>query len=147
MIKIQIKNWTVYSLEFHKGVSGVSGWKKFKDQNKDEDAENQDNNGEVTLEDGPRLFMAAFTIEDEQPYDTYLSLNSKWTKGVAFCNGFNLGRYWNIGPQKTLYIPGPLLFKGFNHIQLFELFTYGRDIDLIDEPIIDIFSKSDDGTK
>ena len=26
-------------------------------------------------------------------------------------NGFNLGRYWTIGPQKTLYIPKHLLFK------------------------------------
>ena len=36
-------------------------------------------------------------------------------------NGFNLGRYWNIGPQKTLYVPAPLLKKGANEVIVFEL--------------------------
>jgi beta-galactosidase len=44
-----------------------------------------------------------------------------WTKGVVFINGFNLGRYWNIGPQKTMYVPGPLLKQGDNEIVIFEL--------------------------
>ena len=43
------------------------------------------------------------------PKDTFLSLPG-WHKGVAFINGFNLGRYWPIvGPQKTLYVPRTLL--------------------------------------
>ncbi len=44
-----------------------------------------------------------------------------WTKGVAYINGFNLGRYWEIGPQKTLYIPAPLLREGDNELIIFEL--------------------------
>lgn len=36
-------------------------------------------------------------------------------------NGFNIGRYWDIGPQKTLYLPAPLLKKGSNEIIVFEL--------------------------
>ena len=37
-------------------------------------------------------------------------------------NGFLLGRYYNsAGPQKTLYLPGPLLKKGTNEIILLEL--------------------------
>ena len=48
-------------------------------------------------------------------------------------NGFNLGRYWEIGPQETLYLPGPLLKKGDNEIVVFELHgTKSRDINLID---------------
>jgi beta-galactosidase len=43
---------------------------------------------------------------------------------VAFVNGVNLGRFWDIGPQKRLYIPGPLLRAGTNEIILFE--TEGR---------------------
>ena len=35
-------------------------------------------------------------------------------------NGFNIGRYWEIGPQKTLYIPASLLKKGENEIIVFE---------------------------
>ena len=52
--------------------------------------------------------------------DTFLSLEG-WTKGIVFINGFNLGRYWNVGPQKTLYVPGPLLNQGENEIVVFEL--------------------------
>lgn len=39
-----------------------------------------------------------------------------WGKGVVFVNGFNLGRYWEIGPQETLYLPGPLLKQGDNEV-------------------------------
>ena len=43
-----------------------------------------------------------------------------FTKGVVWVNGFNLGRYWNIGPQKALYLPGSLL-KDENEIVVLEL--------------------------
>jgi beta-galactosidase len=36
-------------------------------------------------------------------------------------NGFNIGRYFNpAGPQKTLYVPAPLLREGENEIVVFE---------------------------
>lgn len=44
-----------------------------------------------------------------------------WSKGQVFINGFNLGRYWEEGPTKTLYIPAPLLRQGGNELILFEL--------------------------
>ncbi|CAK7319075.1 Beta-galactosidase-1-like protein 2 [Vulpes lagopus] len=51
-----------------------------------------------------------------------------WTKGVIFINGQNLGRYWNIGPQETLYLPGPWLRPGSNEIIVFEEFKPGLQI-------------------
>lgn len=33
-----------------------------------------------------------------------------------FINGQNLGRYWNIGPQETLYLPGAWLDAGLNKV-------------------------------
>lgn len=39
-----------------------------------------------------------------------------WGKGVVFINGKNLGRYWSIGPQLTLYLPGPWLRSGNNQV-------------------------------
>jgi beta-galactosidase len=36
----------------------------------------------------------------------------------VFVNGFNMGRYWDAGPQRTLYVPGPLLQRGFNEVSL-----------------------------
>lgn len=59
-------------------------------------------------------------------------------KGCAFVNGFPLGRFWEIGPQKRLYLPAPLLRKGGNTILLFE--TEGKaasSICLKAEPMLD----------
>ncbi|CAF0779462.1 unnamed protein product [Adineta ricciae] len=128
---IELQAWTIHTLEFHKGVSSITDWNRLTI-----DEKNATNTHDLNY--GPQLFYAPFHIENEHSIaDTYLSLDSQWTKGVAFINGFNLGRYWSIGPQRTLYIPKELLFKGFNHIQLFELYTFGQYIQLVDTPIID----------
>lgn len=60
-----------------------------------------------------------FTFQAEEIGDTFLDFEG-WGKGVAFVNGVNIGRFWEIGPQKRLYIPGPLLKPGTNEIILFE---------------------------
>jgi hypothetical protein len=41
-------------------------------------------------------------------HDTYLSI-PHGTKGQVWVNGFNLGRYWIVGPQQSLYLPAPIL--------------------------------------
>ena len=77
-----------------------------------------------------------FVFEVEEAGDTFLDFGG-WGKGCAFLNGFNLGRFWEIGPQKRLYIPAPLLKKGRNEIILFE--TDGKtapEISLKAEPDI-----------
>ncbi|XP_064462745.1 beta-galactosidase-like [Ornithodoros turicata] len=58
----------------------------------------------------PGFFSGRFTLrEGEDTLDTFLDPTG-WTKGVAFINGFNLGRYWSArGPQVTLYLPGCFL--------------------------------------
>ena len=56
-------------------------------------------------------------------------------KGAAVVNGFLLGRFWDAGPQRRLYVPGALLKNGENEIILFE--TEGKHADwirLTDEP-------------
>jgi beta-galactosidase len=52
--------------------------------------------------------------------DTYLDM-SQWGKGIVWINGHNLGRYWSIGPQQTLYIPVEWLKKDNNKIEVLEL--------------------------
>jgi beta-galactosidase len=42
-------------------------------------------------------------------------------KGFAWANGHNLGRHWNIGPQRALYFPAPLQRKGDNSMIVFDL--------------------------
>ncbi|KIL41334.1 beta-galactosidase [Gordoniibacillus kamchatkensis] len=65
------------------------------------------------------------TFEADDIADTFLRLDG-WTKGVVWINGFNLGRYWERGPQRTLYVPGPLLRKGANEIVVLELHGTGK---------------------
>ena len=77
-----------------------------------------------------------FTFDVKEKADTFLDFEG-WGKGVIFLNGFNLGRFWEIGPQKRLYIPAPLLKDGENEIIVFE--TDGKHTDTIelkDEPDI-----------
>lgn len=77
-----------------------------------------------------------FMMNVDEPGDTFLDF-SGWGKGCAFINGFNLGRFWEIGPQKRLYIPAPLLKKGVNEIIMFETEgKVGDGITMMDEPDI-----------
>ncbi|XP_021574015.1 beta-galactosidase-1-like protein 2 isoform X2 [Carlito syrichta] len=66
----------------------------------------------------PAFFLSSLSV-GLSPSDTFLKLEG-WEKGVVFINGQNLGRYWNIGPQETLYLPGPWLDKGLNQVIIFE---------------------------
>ncbi|MBQ7920210.1 MAG: beta-galactosidase [Lachnospiraceae bacterium] len=68
-------------------------------------------------EELPAFFK--FELDVEETGDTFLELDG-WGKGCVFLNGFNLGRFWEIGPQKRLYIPAPLLKTGKNEIIVFE---------------------------
>ncbi|MGB7212161.1 MAG: beta galactosidase jelly roll domain-containing protein, partial [Gemmatimonadales bacterium] len=66
----------------------------------------------------PTLYRGSFTLDSIG--DSYLDLRG-WGKGIVFVNGHNLGRYWDlIGPQRTLYLPGPWLKTGQNDIAIFE---------------------------
>lgn len=47
--------------------------------------------------------------------DTFLDI-SNWGKGLVWINNHCLGRFWNIGPTQTMYVPGPWLKKGNNEI-------------------------------
>uniref|UniRef100_A0AC11DRP9 Uncharacterized protein n=1 Tax=Ovis aries TaxID=9940 RepID=A0AC11DRP9_SHEEP len=67
--------------------------------------------------EGPAFFLALLRV-GSHPKDTFMSLQG-WTKGVVFINGQNLGRYWNLGPQETLYVPGPWLKPGLNEVTSF----------------------------
>ena len=65
----------------------------------------------------PVIYEGEFSID--KVGDTFLNMDL-WGKGIVFVNGFNLGRYWKVGPQQTLYLPGCLLKKGSNKIVIFE---------------------------
>jgi len=84
----------------------------------------------------PTLYAGSFTLA--KTGDTFLDMRN-WGKGIVFINGHNLGRYWSVGPQQTLYVPGCWLNKGKNDIVLFEQLndTLQQHISAIDTPILD----------
>ncbi len=85
---------------------------------------------------GPCFYRATFRTDAG---DTFLD-TSAFGKGEVWLNGRPLGRIWNIGPQKTLYVPGPWLHRGENEIVVFDLngrsarTLLGRDQPLLDSP-------------
>lgn len=69
---------------------------------------------------GPAFYKGNLEIErEEEIADTFITLDN-FNKGVVFVNGFNLGRYWNVGPQLNLYVPYPILKVGKNEVIVFE---------------------------
>jgi len=83
---------------------------------------------------GPRFLRGRLTIS-EPPRDTFLRLDG-FTKGFVLINGFNIGRYYNpAGPQRTLYVPAPLLKKGGNEIIVFESDGFDQPVvEFVDQP-------------
>ena len=86
----------------------------------------------------PHFASGSFTLK--QTGDTFLDI-SQLGKGLIWINGHPLGRFWNIGPQQTLYVPASWLKKGYNIILIFDLFPaptaqklIGRTTPILDGP-------------
>ncbi len=72
--------------------------------------------------EGRPAFLRGELVIECEPCDTFIRLDG-FHKGFVSVNGFNIGRYWtDAGPQKTLYLPAPLLKKGSNEIVVFEVY-------------------------
>lgn len=82
----------------------------------------------------PAFYKFEFILEDL--LDTYIDM-SHFGKGVVFINDTNIGRYWNVGPINTLYVPHGLLKTGKNEIVIFETEgIYSDKLKLTTNPII-----------
>ena len=116
----------------------------------------------LPLRDLSKLKFGAVPAENREPgfyrgtfevtaiADTYLFFPDG-VRGYVWVNGFNLGRYWTVGPQRTLYLPSPLLKKGKNEIVVFELhglktlrlrFSSRRVMDEMSEMVIPDFPET-----
>ncbi len=116
----ELKGWKMYSLPFD-NISNVH----FK-------------NRQPAL-NVPVIRKGSFNLQ--KPGDTYLDM-SNWGKGCVWVNGHNLGRYWEIGPQQTVYLPAEWLKKGANEIVVFELLKPGEtSLQGLDQPILDRMKK------
>ena len=77
------------------------------------------------------------TVHVDHPADTFLDLRG-WGKGYVWVNGHNLGRYWQVGPQQTLFLPGVWLRAGANEVVVLDLeFAGHRTIAGVVEPVLD----------
>src|SRR5262249_33622804 len=65
----------------------------------------------------PALYKGTFNVDEVN--DTWLDMRG-FGKGFVFLNGINLGKYWQIGPQQTLYVPACWLKKGTNEVIVFD---------------------------
>lgn len=74
-------------------------------------------------------------VDVDEPADTFLALPG-FAKGFVWVNGVLLGRYWEVGPQATLYLPRPLLRAGANTVTLLELERFGARVALLDRPAL-----------
>ncbi|KAI2776604.1 glycoside hydrolase family 35 protein [Daldinia loculata] len=105
----------------YKGIKGnvtigsevVSGWDVYSLPLDVPPAENKLSSSAITTGYPPVFFRGSFKVEggnntDLAALDTFLEVPNG-VKGNAWVNGFNLGRYWIVGPQQSLYLPGTLL--------------------------------------
>ncbi|MGQ7856850.1 glycoside hydrolase family 35 protein [Pedobacter sp. WC2501] len=116
----EVKNWSMYGFPFGNDRLNITGSSKA--------------NG-----NGPTLQKGSFQLSTVA--DTYLDMTD-WGKGVVWVNGHNLGKYWAIGPQQTLYIPQEWLKKGKNDISVLELIKPDQNIlKAIGQPILNTIKK------
>jgi beta-galactosidase len=115
---LRVKDWKVYNFPVHyafqaKAKFSASGSAK-----------------------GPAWYKGKFTVSNTG--DTWLDM-STWGKGMVWVNGYNIGRFWKIGPQQALFMPGCWLKKGSNEIIVLDLETpTARTIKGLDHPVIDL---------
>ena len=113
-----VKNWQVYNLPvdyaFASNKQYVSG-------------------GKQTM---PAYYKATFKLSKTD--DTFLDM-STWGKGMVWVNGHAMGRFWEIGPQQTLFMPGCWLKKGVNEIIVLDL-KGPKEATIVglDKPILDM---------
>jgi len=111
-----LQNWKIYSLPF----ADLKQWKYSADAIKGVQ---------------PGLYKGEFKLTEVA--DTYLDMR-KFGKGFVFLNGHNLGKYWQIGAQQTIYVPAVWLKKGKNEIVVFDQLKSGhQQIAALDHPILD----------
>lgn len=102
----ELKNWQMYSLPF-------------------DDIHQFKITANTPSATSPQLKKGSFKLS--KVADTYLDM-SNWGKGSVWVNGHNLGRYWYIGSQQTLYVPAEWLKKGDNEVIVLELIKPEQNI-------------------
>jgi beta-galactosidase len=100
------------------GAAELKGWQMFPLPLDDHQLANLHWGKNVAEASGPAFWRGSFTVD--KTADTFLDL-SHCGFGVVWLNGHCLGRFWNIGPTQTMFVPGPWLRAGRNDVVVFDL--------------------------
>lgn len=77
------------------------------------------------------------TFKLDKRGDVFLDM-SGWGKGAVWVNGRSIGKFWQIGPQQTLYVPGPWVKKGRNEVIVFDMEPTGHyGVAGLADPVLD----------
>ena len=115
-----LSNWNYYCLNLDGSQLSKINW---------DASSGKDDTGVTGTDKALTPTFTRLTFDVEEACDTYLDFTG-WGKGCIFLNGFNLGRFWEIGPQKRLYVPAPLLKIGKNELIIFE--TEGKTAESVE---------------
>lgn len=136
----ELSDWKVFNLPLDKKMLGRLRFKK-------EIASGSDSNGNTQSSSFRQPAFWRATVKIEKPGDTFLDLRS-WGKGVVWANGHCLGRFWNIGPTQTAYVPGPWLKAGKNEFVIFDLLGPEKPVIAgLPQPILDELHHEKDFTR
>ena len=116
--KKELKNWEVYSFPV------------------DYDFAESKKYAEGEKLDAPAYYRATFELD--RVGDVFLDMQT-WGKGMVWVNGKAMGRFWKIGPQQTLFMPGCWLKKGKNEIIVLDLLGPEKaTVSGLKKPILDM---------
>lgn len=118
----ELKNWTVYNFPVDYAFSADKTYKA---------------GGKSNM---PAYYRATFTLD--KVGDTFLDMQT-WGKGMVWVNGHAMGRFWEIGPQQTLFMPGCWLKAGKNEIIVLDILgPKSASIKGLEKPILDILRET-----
>lgn len=116
-----LKNWQVYNISTDYSFAKNKIYKKGSNTKKH-----------------PAYYKSTFNLS--KTGDTFLNM-SDWSKGLVWVNGHDMGRYWEIGPQQTLYVPGCWLKEGQNEIIVLDMASPRvNKIEGLRQPILDVLT-------
>lgn len=125
-------------LKSTKETKELQGWKVYNIPTDYTFAKNKVYKQGATAKDQPAFYRATFNLD--KVGDTFIDM-SNWSKGLVWINGYAIGRYWQIGPQQTLYMPGCWLKKGENEIIIFDMASpKNATVQGLRQPILDVLS-------
>ncbi len=114
-----LKNWQVYNIPVDYSFASDKKFKK-----------------EPNTAKHPAYYKGTFTVK--KTGDTFLYMTN-WSKGMVWVNGHAIGRYWEIGPQQTLYMPGCWLKEGENEIIILDMASPAEAVIAgLRQPILDV---------